>query len=843
MSEGQRGSNVIITAKFQSTNSKNSKNPKMQTFQSPQTIADAIADACARIPPLWPLQSFVAVNPFVGLSDRTFTDACALMNRVTRGGMLMPAAYYREQGAHGVTDADLQNAIYQTGARYSLRDLRDWLQTDEPLGSPIMPTVAQLFDAQCGTHWKPFLVDEVSKWCSAYYDEGQASWRMPWRDLSLFDAWKQASWDDANPEMMGLRGFRELVRELPDSVETTIRLFLDELGVAPAVAADFLHRQLMSIGGWSAYTRYLARESEMCGQIDDRLQHLLAIRLAYDVAMLRHATPNFRVFWKAQLAEAASSHVASENGEITPAYLWLLAAETAHQRRLIAQLGAANAIDAGAVAALGERADVQAAFCIDVRSEVLRRHLETALPAIQTIGFAGFFGFAIEYVPLGAQTGNAQCPVLLLPKHRIEAAPTDVTDAQNQQIRENIHFSQRLGRAWNSFKTSAISCFAFVETGGVLAGGKLVKDSCAWHYKGKQLATQPSIALAGENGMGLQDQIATAAGALRGMGLTRDFARIILLCGHGSQSANNPYAAGLDCGACGGHAGDANARVAAAVLNDAQVRAGLVEQQIIIPDDCWFVAGLHNTTTDEVTLFDGENAPASHADELNKLAAALASAGRNARAERAVSLGLGDVAAANLHEKIKMRSHDWSQTRPEWGLAGNAAFIAAPRARTAKLDLNGRAFLHNYDASDDPQGAILTAIMTAPMVVASWINLQYYASTANNKQWGSGNKTIHNVVGTLGVWEGNAGDLQVGLPLQSVHDGEKFTHQPLRLSVFLEAPRAMIDAVIGAQTGVRELCDNGWIHVFAMEDEGREFWRYEGAAGWENVTECGEAYL
>ena len=807
----------------------------MTTLQTP-TLHQSIADACARVPPLWPLQSFVAVNPFVGLSGRTFTDVCDLMNRVTKGGMLMPAAYYREQEAENISDADLQNALDETGSAFSLRDLRGWLQYDEPLASPAIPTVGQLYDEQCGTFWKPFIIDEVSKWCSAFYDQGQASWRMPWRDLSFFEAWKKASWDDANPEMMGLSGFRELVRTMSGDITTTIALFLDELGVEPETATDFLHRQLMSIGGWSAYTRYLAREKELRGQTDDNLQHLLAIRLAYDVALLRHATPNFRAFWKEQLSAANSSHAEGVGSEITPAYLWQLAAEIAHQRQLIAQMKTVNAGAVAASSAAPQRANVQAAFCIDVRSEVLRRHLEAAMPQIQTIGFAGFFGFAIEYVSLGAQKGNAQCPVLLLPKHRIEATPTGVTPAQNAEILENIHFSQRLGRAWNSFKTSAISCFAFVETGGMLAGGKLIKDSCAWQGADKQPATEPAINATGDSGIGLDDRIAMAAGALKGMGLTRDFARIVLLCGHGSQTTNNPYAAGLDCGACGGHSGEANARVAAAVLADADVRAGLHAHGIRIPSDTHFVAGLHNTTTDEVTLFDLENAPASHLLELENLREAFHIAGQDARAERAKSLGLGDELLATLAKKVKTRSQDWSQTRPEWGLAGNAAFIAAPRARTAKLNLNGRAFLHNYDVNDDPHGAILEAIFTAPVVVASWINLQYYASTVNNAQWGSGNKTIHNVVGTLGVWEGNAGDLRVGLPLQSVHDGKKFVHKPLRLSVFLEAPRTMIERVIAEQEAVRELCDNGWIHLIAIENQGQSFWRYDGASGWQNVT-------
>ena len=114
---------------------------------------------------------------------------------------------------------------------------------------------------------------------------------------------------------------------------------------------------------------------------------------------------------------------------------------------------------------------------------------------------------------------------------------------------------------------------------------------------------------------------------------------------------------------------------------------------------------------------------------------------------------------------VLARSRDWAQVRPEWGLAGNAAFIAAPRKRTRGIDLDGRAFLHDYDWRADAEFAVLELIMTAPMVVASWINLQYFGSTVNNRVFGAGNKVLHNVTGTIGVLEGNAGDLKSGLPL------------------------------------------------------------------------------
>ena len=48
----------------------------------------------------------------------------------------------------------------------------------------------------------------------------------------------------------------------------------------------------------------------------------------------------------------------------------------------------------------------------------------------------------------------------------------------------------------------------------------------------------------------------------------------------------------------------------------------------------------------------------------------------------------------------------------------------------------------------------LELILTAPVVVASWISLQYYGSTVAPQVFGGGNKLIHNVVGGIGVVEG-----------------------------------------------------------------------------------------
>jgi len=314
-----------------------------------------------------------------------------------------------------------------------------------------------------------------------------------------------------------------------------------------------------------------------------------------------------------------------------------------------------------------------------------------------------------------------------------------------------------------------------------------------------------------------EERCLIAESFLRTIGLTSDLARVVLLVGHGSETKNNAHAAGLDCGACCGQPGDVNARAAAALLNDPDVRAGLLARGVEVPATTVFVGALHNTTTDEVTLFH-DGIPTSHQADLASTQALLDRASAITRRERAPRLGLADLPEDKLHAAILKRARNWAEVRPEWGLAGNAVFVIAPRERTKHMDLAGRAFLHDYRHETDTDHSILEAVMLGPMVVAHWINFQYYASTVDNARYGCGNKVLHNIVGGhLGVFEGNGGDLRIGLSLQSLHDGEHWVHAPLRLAVFIEASREAIDGVLAKHAKVNELVDNEWLHLFQLD--------------------------
>ncbi|MDE2465579.1 MAG: DUF2309 domain-containing protein [Alphaproteobacteria bacterium] len=821
-------------------------------------IIEVIDRACQRIAPLWPLDSFVAVNPFIGMTDMSFEAACAHLNRVSRRRMLMPRSFYRKAIADGnIKDCDLELALAEwnrrSGTSLDLTSLKAGIDnpasTDSCTSNVVstIATVSETLDGLAGGNRRvsrtAFMIDEISKWCAGYFDLGQAGWPLPWRHLPPYQAWRQAARFDRNPEAMGIANFRKSVAALPQDPVAAIWQVLRDLMIPEAAYEDYLHRALLDIGGWAAYARYRVWISEMEGRSDDTLIQLLAIRVVWGYALyLEHTEPSFRQIWRQKMERAAELTLDREHADDPELVINLIlqeAYEHAYQRKLIV---AFTHSCPPASHTPPHRRSVQAAFCIDVRSEIYRRALETILPDVGTIGFAGFFGMALNLVPIGQKQGRAQCPVLIKPTITICEAIPGATEREQMRLFKQLLLKSQLAAGWNSFKRSAVSCFTYVETAGLLAAWSLVADATTWRSQHAKFGDErqvrpdirPSNAPATKTGIDLPRRLELAEGMLRAMSLTEEFARLVLLVGHGSTTVNNPHAAGLNCGACGGHSGDANARVAAAVLNDPEVRQGLTERGIHVPSDCWFLAGLHNTTTDEVALYDLDDAPSSHRCEIEHLQAALDRATILACYERAIKLGI--PLRENVEREVARRSRDWSQVRPEWGLAGNAAFIAASRERTHCLDLSGRAFLHSYNWQKDHNFSTLEQIMTAPMVVASWINLQYYGSTVNNSAFGSGNKVLHNIVGKLGVLEGNGGDLRTGLPWQSIHDGRKLMHEPLRLNVIIEAPLDAINSVIAKHDTLRQLTDNHWLHLFALGENGRVEHRYLGECAWQKVS-------
>jgi uncharacterized protein YbcC (UPF0753/DUF2309 family) len=821
--------------------------------------------ACARIAPLWPLKHFVAVNPFFGLSDKSFQNASDTLARILGHGIYMPRTYYREQLATGrISRRDIRDAIRHCGSKLNIEDIERTLAMDAPQPKMGMAPVSEVLERVEGGLWSSFVTERISLHCASYFDLGQAVISLPWRDLSLYDAWRKAGSIDMSPAMMGLGDFRRDLAALPAKPREAIALAVRKLEIPEEAVERYLHASLLSIGGWAAWARFQRWQAELAGGENDAIVDLLAIRVMWDLLLYQEKrSPALVARWRDMLAASmrAPSRKRQASAEIDR--IMLNAMEIGFQRTVMASLNVSQAHHAsgkGMLAQGAERPAVQAAFCIDVRSEVFRRSLETVAPGAQTLGFAGFFGIFIEYVPLGADAGRSHVPVIFNPAYRI--CEQDLKNpAANVQLAEKRRRRLGLFKAWKGFKFSASSCFSFVEAAGLMYAGKLLGDSFGWSRPvpdpSRQGLTKPVAERIGpvlqmtpqasccpehaDSGIPEGERVDHAERILRAMTMTENFARLVLLAGHGSTTVNNPHATGLDCGACAGQTGEASARVVAALLNEPRVRDGLRERGILVPEDTWFLAGLHDTTTDKVRLFDTDLVPETLAEDLDNLRQWLEQAGDLTRMQRASLLGTGGQTDRAVAADVQRRSTDWSQVRPEWALANNAAFIAAPRDRTSGSDLGGRAFLHEYCWESDEGFKILELIMTAPMVVANWINMQYYGSVVDNETFGSGNKVLHNIVGgAIGVLEGNGGDLRVGLPIQSLHDGKRWMHEPLRLSVFIEAPESAMDDIIARHELVRHLVENGWLHLFRIADDGSVY-RRQGSASWEKTEPDMEA--
>ena len=819
---------------------------ELSTRATASALRPVIDAACARIAPTWPLDRFIAVNPYWGHLERPIAAAAAHLAALAGSSMLMPRGWY---GAHWqagrITRAHLQEAIEATSAICTVEELVASLDAT-PSFPGRLPLATDLVDARRDTHhhmpWRDYVMHHVSQGTAAYFDQGQAAWG-PDHSGGLYASWRRQSEHDFGPSMlMGYRSFSQRLRALPADPIALIDAAVSALRIPQEGREAYFTALLMSINGWSSWCAYQRWQARLAGRDDDHIVHMLAIRLAWEW-LLHEGYP------KAGVATGLASAWRGAEGAVSLAqaaqsrdWLWHLALERAYQAPV------AKALMAGAPKpdAVATTPAVQAVFCIDVRSEIYRRALEaSSANKVQTLGFAGFFALFIEYRPLGSEMVRPQLPGLLQPGLCVsdECDSPTLTAALAQRRKKDLLMRQQ----WQTFRGGAGSTFSFVESCGLLYAGKLIKQ-----HLGGQRSPAPveATGLPAAERQKLRPRLPTrgepdadarvnmAATALGAMGLSTGLARVVLLAGHGSTSANNPHAAGLDCGACGGQTGEVNARALAALLNDAAVRLGLKQRGLDVSDSTVFVGGLHNTTIDELLLYDTDLLPASHAQDLDTLRGWLADAGRRTRAERAALLGLASQvgAPAALKESIVSRSSDWAQVRPEWGLAGCAAFIVAPRGRSQHMDLGGRSFLHDYWWERDPGFAVLELIMTAPMVVTNWINMQYFASTVDNKLFGSGDKVLHNVVGgNVGVFEGNGGDLRIGLPMQSIHDGEHFVHTPLRLSVFIEAPRLEIDKIIGNHAVVRRLVDNEWLFLFHIEPAGTAVSRYRPGGAWQAV--------
>ncbi|MBV6273405.1 DUF2309 domain-containing protein [Alcaligenaceae bacterium CGII-47] len=793
--------------------------------------AHAISDAdlwskvervCNRITASWPLDEFIAVNPHWGRIDLPIEHAAARIEVL--GGMRLTPLRSDLRGqwqGNPISSDALRQAARELGCDATPEALTAAL-SQEPLIARL-PILCEVTLRGKGPADPSSGLDmaqaQISQFCASYFDDVQAEWRMRGAQ-TMYEAWRLALERDASVRRaLGRNRIAQFLCELPQSADELIPWACARLDGCHEHWDDYLEAMLLRLPGWASWCAFLRLRAGLCDEQDAHIEHYLAIWLAWECLLddgHREADSRHGI-WLREWTHAAAYYARAEQERIVD-WVWLRALEIDYAAHLRTRL-------MSGITPRSTQLELQAVFCIDVRSEVIRRALEACDTRIQTIGYAGFFGLPMAFQPLGGDSKHSRMPGQL---------PTSVlgTQTMGDQAQDAVVAVLRRKNLQRQARTSRLlslpgSAFGTVEAVGVLSGLSLLGHLTGFSggvssLEGQGLPAPLATKLKYQlTGVELETRVQLAAGALRGMGLTEQFAATVLIVGHTGQSANNPHAASLNCGACSGHSGQANARTLASLLNEPAVRAGLSAQGIPIPEATTFIPALHNTSTDEICMFDVPRTSPGERKRQEQIVAWLDAAGAATRRERAplLDLDVNDKKPGDLLRALRKRATDWSQTRVEWGLANNAAMIIGPRDRTRGIDLEGRVFLHDYDWHQDAAGQTLAMLMGAPMIVAQWINFQYFASTVDPHHYGSGNKLLHNVIGGhIGVFEGNGGDLRIGLPLQSVHNGQRWMHEPLRMLVVIDAPAALIDSVLAANPQVRQLIENRWLWLLRFDD-------------------------
>ncbi len=658
---------------------------------------------------------------------------------------------------------------------------------------------------------------ESIKWLKAFFDVGQSTLAMPLRHQGLLPCMMQLMCYDKylNRHKDQIEFWLQKDHKNPESLIVCMLLYL---GVAETEQKAFLTLMLATLPGWSAYVKYQTDWADKQISVVTPSEYF-AFRLLITCLLWPEAKQ--LLDWHQQ---------ALKNNEATKTLTQLKDNERAHQKKLLEKLAMAESTTKPDLLP-----EVQMVFCIDVRSEPFRRAIESQ-GNYETFGFAGFFGVSIAISNTILGKSHASCPVLLKPSHQVTDKPNGVRD----NFTKDQQRSKSLKLIYQSLNYTFSTPFSLAEIMGVAYGAWMGLKSlmprmfaytkariCAHRYQHHELVTDCAD-------IPLEQQIELASNALKLMGLTERFSPLVVLCAHASSTQNNAFASALDCGACGGNPGAPNARVLTTILNHKEVRNALNRQDICIPDSTLFVAAEHNTTTDAVDIFS-QSIPETWQSVLSSLEQNLLKAKeRNARWR--MSQIKTNVITNNPIQHTILRSEDWAQVRPEWGLARNASMIIGPRSLTKGSNLEGRSFLHSYDWSTDFEGKHLHTIMTAPMIVAQWINAQYLFSTLDNVAFGSGSKITHNVVGKLGVMQGNASDLMHGLPLQSVFQDDKSPfHQPVRLTVVIYAPKERIVTIIEQEALLNQLISNAWIHIICFDSSTHQPWQLNRGFIWQKI--------
>jgi hypothetical protein len=814
--------------------------PDAHTFE----LDTAIEHISHWLPTQGPIKDFIHHNTLHSVQNYPFHKGVAIAAKVFGAHSYLPMAEYQALYKKGrIKDFAIDWAIKQSGHTSDQFPLlrNNLFLNDKTAHYPPLSLASHGIRNRWLSHLEVDLNSlahpVLFRLLSSFLDQGISRWSLAKANESFWEC----VWRLAQNSLLPLFPFdtpeiRDLLNQTPDEV---ILACLNALVGNEALYEQYILEMLLVHPGWAGMVRLIELDPKaLLERRNISLKQMIAVELLAELAIVQKKR-GAKFMTIAQMPEALDIPLLSdyETKAVVPLTLkiWQEAMEYSLHAELLGALQHQPKPEKR-----DEPPFAQAFFCIDDRECSIRRYLEEANPAIETFGAAGFFGIDFLYQGFDDAYPVAQCPNILSPKHLILETSLE-PEADKKEIAEgfsDLHIKPHsLFRSWLFTQTLGLGYAGRMLWDTFRPGSQLLKIK-----KLSEVTAHTHLHLLRESdesnadgqllGFSYPEMADKIEGLLRNIGLTKNFAPLVVVVAHGSSSTNNPHFAAYDCGACSGKPGAPNARAFAWMANQRQLRDILRERGIDIPDHSFFVGALHNTSRDEITYFDQHLFADCPADALAAFQGAMEQALHKNALERCRWFELAPQGHDydDAHDHVIARATSIFEPRPELNHSNNLYCVVGRRSLTSGLFLDRRSFLHSYDPSSDPEANLIVKILSAIIPVCGGINLEYLFSRIDNSIYGAGTKLPHNVIGLLGVANGVEGDLRTGLPSQMIE-----VHEPARLLIVIEQTTAILDkAFAKLAPALLEWLDNDWVRLVACHPDTRDLYFYH-QTGWEKV--------
>ncbi|MDY6780034.1 MAG: putative inorganic carbon transporter subunit DabA, partial [Halobacteria archaeon] len=308
-------------------------------------VEDSIEAASEKIGKVWPLHSFVTSNPLAGFEDGDFHEAVGHGEGTFGGAGYPDSSTFRRAWEEGRVDpeilrGELRNHGFEAEPVETLERMEEE-ETTQP------KSLSAASDER---------VDRVlTKWLAAFCDQGRAEAPMPFRDEGFYGSWRSLVSHDGQIPVDA--------EEMPESAEEAVKSVLSD--VPEERWQEVFEYHLAALPGW---TGFIKQRSEDGGEWQQEhpidLTDYVAVRLSIADAVGADVVPK------------SYESDSEEDSEKSLRGVWLEAWERSYRQGLVESVSEKAENHAEASVDDSERPEAQLVFCIDTRSEVIRRHIE-----------------------------------------------------------------------------------------------------------------------------------------------------------------------------------------------------------------------------------------------------------------------------------------------------------------------------------------------------------------------------------------------------------------------------------------------------------------------------------